>query len=36
MFTHFKERVVKKDKIKCPPQVMCEGDIKNLLNIILY
>jgi len=23
MFIHSKERVIKKGKIKCPPQVMC-------------
>jgi hypothetical protein len=31
IFTHFKERMVKKDKIKCPPQVMCGGDIKKIV-----
>ncbi len=32
MFIHSKERVVKKGKIKCSPQVMCGVDIKRLLD----
>jgi hypothetical protein len=27
-----KWKVVKKGKIKCPPQVMCGGDIKRLMD----
>jgi hypothetical protein len=36
MFTHSKEKMVKRGKTKCPPQVMCGVDIKFLLNAIFY
>jgi hypothetical protein len=35
MFTYFKERVVRRGNLICPPQVMCEGD-KRLLNAISH
>jgi hypothetical protein len=35
MFTYSQERVVKRGKLICPPQVMCEGD-KRLLNAISH
>jgi len=37
MFTHSKERVVRRGKIQCEcPQVTCGGDIKKLLDVISY
>jgi hypothetical protein len=36
MFMHSKERVVKKGKIKCPPQVMRGVDIRRLLYDIIH
>jgi hypothetical protein len=32
MFIDVKEKVIKRGEIKCPPQVICVGDIKRLLD----
>jgi hypothetical protein len=32
MFTHSKNKVIKRGKIKCPPQGMCGDNVKRLLD----
>jgi hypothetical protein len=34
--THSKDRLVKRGKIECHPQIMCGGDIRILLNVISH